>query len=110
MNRKAFSLIELLVVIAIIGILTGLIFVLTNGATNAANDARRKSDISTLYTGILSKGTLSGSYPNLATDIAPGAVPSTLQDYILAYIGRVPADPIGFQLLEVVLYHLVRNS
>lgn len=42
-SATAFTLIELLVVIAIIGILSGLIIVTMSGATNSANDAKRKA-------------------------------------------------------------------
>jgi len=48
MNNKAFTLIELLVVIAIIGILAGFIIVSMGGASDAANDSRRKTDINQL--------------------------------------------------------------
>ncbi|MFA5368649.1 MAG: prepilin-type N-terminal cleavage/methylation domain-containing protein, partial [Candidatus Paceibacterota bacterium] len=46
--HRAFTLIELLVVIAIVGILSGFIFVSMSGATNAAKDAKRKSDLAAI--------------------------------------------------------------
>jgi len=47
-NKKGFTLIELLVVIAIIGILSGLIIVNLSGATDAAHDAKIKSNLDQL--------------------------------------------------------------
>jgi len=91
--KKGFTLIELLVVIAIIGILSGLIAIMMNGAVDAANDARRRTDISNLYTSILSSGTLAGSYPNLAADINGTSTPEALQQYINASTNQSPEDP-----------------
>jgi prepilin-type N-terminal cleavage/methylation domain-containing protein len=58
--KKAFTLIELLVVIAIIGILSGVLVVSMNGATNAAKDAIRKNDISSMRKALLSYQILNG--------------------------------------------------
>jgi prepilin-type N-terminal cleavage/methylation domain-containing protein/uncharacterized protein (TIGR02145 family) len=52
-KNRAFTLIELLVVIAIIGILAGIIVVSMSGATGAANDARRKTDINQLSKAVM---------------------------------------------------------
>lgn len=51
--KKSFSLIELLVVVFIIGVLAGIIVVSMSGATNSANDVRRKSDLHQLVSAIL---------------------------------------------------------
>ncbi|BFT94413.1 hypothetical protein MNSC_04210 [Minisyncoccus archaeophilus] len=51
--KKAFTLIELLVVIAIIGILAGFIIVSMGGASDAANDSRRKADINQLAKAVM---------------------------------------------------------
>ena len=51
--KKAFTLIELLVVIAIIGILAGFIIVSMSGASDAANDSRRKADINQLAKAVM---------------------------------------------------------
>ncbi|OQB08548.1 MAG: hypothetical protein BWY21_01217 [Parcubacteria group bacterium ADurb.Bin216] len=51
--HKAFTLIELLVVIAIIGILAGFIIVSMSGASDAANDTRRKADINQLAKAVM---------------------------------------------------------
>jgi uncharacterized protein (TIGR02145 family)/prepilin-type N-terminal cleavage/methylation domain-containing protein len=74
LNKKAFTLIELLVVIAIIGILSGLIVVSMNGATNSANDAKRKANIDTIRKALIIYGTLNGMelLPNLPTDPISG--------------------------------------
>jgi prepilin-type N-terminal cleavage/methylation domain-containing protein len=53
MNNRAFTLIELLVVIAIIGILAGFIIVSIGGASDAANDSRRKADINQLAKAVM---------------------------------------------------------
>ncbi|MFA5432192.1 MAG: prepilin-type N-terminal cleavage/methylation domain-containing protein [Candidatus Paceibacterota bacterium] len=77
LNKKAFTLIELLVVIAIIGILSGLIVVSMNGATNSANDAKRKANISTISKALMVYGTLNGNtYPVQTTqcNIAPTGI------------------------------------
>jgi len=91
--KKGFTLIELLVVIAIIGILSGFIALMMNGAVDAANDARRRTDIANLYTNILSSGTLVGTYPNLAANINGSSTPEELQQYISPSNNQLPEDP-----------------
>ena len=64
MNKKAFTLIELLVVIAIVGILSGLVVVQMNGATNAANDAKKKANLDTIRKATIMLGVSNkGAYP-----------------------------------------------
>jgi len=65
MNQKesSFTLIELLVVIAIVGILAGILIVSMTGATNNANDARRKADINQIVKELLIYNTSNPAYP-----------------------------------------------
>ena len=52
-RKSSFTLIELLVIIAIIGILAGFIIVSMSGASDAANDSRRKADINQLSKAVM---------------------------------------------------------
>ena len=96
-NKKAFTLIELLVVIAIVGILAGILIVSMSGATNSANDARRKSDISAINTALLFYGTThNGLYPLQATEctLGGGTTPcTTLASEISSLLPSIPTDP-----------------
>jgi len=91
--RKSFTLIELLVVIAIIGILAGILIVSMSNAINSANDAKRKLDISNLYSSILAQGTKQ-DYPDLAVDITEDS-PTELKQFINNYLASIPTDPKG---------------
>lgn len=100
MNNKlitAFTLIELLVVIAIIGILSGLIVVGMSGATNAAKDAIRKSDIEQLGKVVLSYGTLNGGvYPVQSLTCNIGSNCTNLSSALIpTYYAAFPTDPIS---------------
>ncbi|MFA5169735.1 MAG: type II secretion system protein [Candidatus Paceibacterota bacterium] len=64
MKSKAFTLIELLVVVAIIGILSGFVIVQMNGAINAANDGKKKANLSSIKKALIVYGVENGnSYP-----------------------------------------------
>lgn len=54
MNKKAFTLIEILVIITIIGIISAVIFVISNSAISSTQNARIKHDIDSLRKVILS--------------------------------------------------------
>jgi prepilin-type N-terminal cleavage/methylation domain-containing protein len=94
-KTKAFTLIELLVVIAIIGVLSGLILVTMNGATNSAKDGKRKTAISGLAKATMAYVTLNNTFPTEAsnpcdigsncTNLAAAIVPE--------YMGSLPTDP-----------------
>ncbi len=101
LNKKkgAFTLIELLVVIAIIGILSGLIVVSMSGATNSANDAKRKANLDVLKKALMYNGTLNGgTYPIQTTlcTIGGGATPCTvLASALSEMVPNLPVDPVS---------------
>jgi prepilin-type N-terminal cleavage/methylation domain-containing protein len=64
MSKRAFTLIELLVVVAIIGILSGFVIVQMNGAINAANDGKKKANLSSIKKALIVYGVENGNtYP-----------------------------------------------
>jgi len=64
MKSKAFTLVEILVAIVIVGILSGFVIVQMNGAINAANDAKKKANLSTIKKALIVYGVENGgSYP-----------------------------------------------
>ena len=97
--NKAFTLIELLVVIAIIGILSGLIIVGMNNATNSANDAKRKANIETIRKALMMyQANNGGNYPVQATQCDINNSPSgctNLAALIAPYLPNLPTDPIS---------------
>lgn len=100
MMKKGFTLIELLVVISIIGILIGLSIFGLQGAREASRDARRKSDLELIRSGVeIYKADCSG-YPigsidpsTLGTLRGDGNSPSCSASNI--YISQIPTDPIA---------------
>ena len=99
---NAFTLIELLVVIAIIGILSGLIIVGMNEATNSANDAKRKANIDTIRKALLIyQANNGGLYPTgineaLGCTINGGTTPcSVLSSALGDLLPNPPTDPAG---------------
>ncbi len=63
MKQKGFTLIELLVVISIIGLLSSVLFVSLNNARVKARDAKRKSEIKQIVTGLVMYYNAHNSYP-----------------------------------------------
>ena len=97
-----FTLIELLVVIAIIGILSGLIIVGMNNATNSANDAKRKANIETIRKALLMYQAANGGvYPTGGPEaggctINGGTNPcTTLASNLVSILPNLPIDPSG---------------
>jgi prepilin-type N-terminal cleavage/methylation domain-containing protein len=101
LSKKAFTLIELLVVIAIIGILSGLIVISMSGATNSANDAKRKANVDAIRKALVIYGTLNGmAYPIQATQCNIGPVGTTNRCTVLAtalseLLPTLPVDPVS---------------
>jgi len=85
--KKGFTLIELLVVIAIIGILSGFVIISMNGATNAANDAKKKTNLDTIRKATIMLGVTNGTYP-IETGCTLGSC-SSLDPLIQEYIPSV---------------------
>lgn len=104
MNRlfqKAFTLIELLVVIVIIGILSGLIIVSLNNATNSANDAKRRTGIDTIKKALIVYGTFNNqTYPiELAgCNVGPVGIVNrctTFSTALAELLPSIPVDPVS---------------
>jgi len=95
MNKKAFTLIELLVVIVIVGILSGLVFVQMNGAIGAAQDSRRKTDISTLRKALLNYSVFHGNTYPIADCSINSSCTALYNALVPEYIPALPADPIS---------------
>lgn len=95
-SKFGFTLIELLVVISIIGILAGLSFFGLQGARESARDARRKSDLETIRSGLeLYKadcGDYPASIPAVGSPLVGDGTPTTCSASN-TYISSVPDDP-----------------
>ncbi|MFA5080721.1 MAG: type II secretion system protein GspG [Candidatus Paceibacterota bacterium] len=97
-SHHSFTLIELLVVIAIVGILAGIITISTSKAIDAANDAKRQTDIEHLSKAILLYETANGSYPLQSSGCQIGNDSScSVLDAVLknGYFSTIPTDPKG---------------
>ncbi len=94
--KKGFTLIELLVVISIIGILIAVSMFGLQGARESSRDARRKSDLELIRSGLEIYKSDCGSYP-LSLPVAGSALVGTGDtdscDADNEYISAVPADP-----------------
>lgn len=99
MNKKAFTLIELLVVIAIIGVLSGLVMISMNGATDNAKDTSRKNDINNLRGIILANQSIEDVFPIQATECEIGNNCTNLHSILVpdhfATLSAIPKDPSG---------------
>lgn len=92
-NKKGFTLIELLVVIAIIGILSGIIAISLNGATDAAKDGRRKADIGTIRKALLAYSVLNGNTYPIATCSVNSSCTALYNALVPTYLADLPKDP-----------------
>jgi general secretion pathway protein G len=92
--KKGFTLIELLVVISIIGILIGLSVFGLQGARQSSRDAKRKSDLQSIRSGLeIYKADCDGYPTTLGTTLIGSGTPAsclTNNTYILS----VPKDPL----------------
>ncbi len=91
--QRGFTLIELLVVISIIGVVMGLSFFGLQGARESARDARRKSDLELIRSGLELYRSDCNQYPASLNDplIGDDSVPSCTTTNV--YIEDVPDDP-----------------
>lgn len=102
--KKGFTLIELLVSISIIGILIGLSIFGLQGARESSRDAKRKSDLEQIRSGIEIYKSDCQKYPSgsgHASSVLPNSGNSLLGDDSTTsclssntYISQVPADPL----------------
>jgi len=90
-----FTLIELLVVMAIIGVLSGLSLFAMQGAKASSRDARRKSDLELIRSGLEMYKADCGTYPTTLSSVLLGkdATPTSSCSTSNVYIGEVPTDP-----------------
>ncbi len=103
--KQGFTLIELLVVISIIGILIGLSVFGLQGAREVSRDAKRKSDLELIRSGIEIYKSDCGGYPAGSGDPAAVLSPSgnglvgnglmTTCATTNTYISLVPLDPVA---------------
>lgn len=91
--KKGFTLVEMLIVVVIIGILSAALLPRLQGAQSAARDSARRSDLSQLWSAILSYYNNRGEYPWLDKDSS---------EYTTWWTGMIPADLIKQKLMEVV--------
>jgi len=98
-NKNAFTLIELLVVISIIGILVAVSIFGLSGARESSRDARRKSDLETIRSGLEMYKADCGSYPVSLTFGSQLTGTEDEEDNVCSssniYISEIPADPLA---------------
>lgn len=81
--RSGYTLLELLVVIAIIGILIALGTVSYSTVQKKSRDAKRKSDLKNIQTGLEQYNSVYGKYPLSSADA----------NFIALFSGGLPKDP-----------------
>jgi len=96
MKKNGFTLIELLVVISIIGILVAVSIFGLSGARESARDARRKSDLELIRSGLELYRADCNSYPatiTIGSSLVGSGTPTTCSASN-TYISLIPDDPI----------------
>ncbi len=100
-KQNGFTLIELLVVISIIAILVGVSIFGLSGARESARDARRKSDLELIRSGLELYKADCNDYPPSASVVLNGTAnlngdgtPATSCPVGNRYISGIPADPV----------------
>lgn len=96
--NKAFTLIELLVVISIIGVLVAVSIFGLSGARESSRDARRKSDLELIRSGLEMYKADCNSYPAAIPAVGSALVGSgspTTCSASNTYISLIPDDPIA---------------
>lgn len=106
--KKGFTLIELLVVISIIGILVAVSIFGLSGARESSRDARRKSDLELVRSGLELYKADCNSYPASLTfdgtwDLVGNPALSSSCLVTNYYITNVPSDPIAARLYDYVV-------
>ncbi len=91
--ERAFTLIELLVVISIIGVLVALSVFGLQGARQASRDAKRKSDLEQIRSGIEIYKSDCDKYPDLIGSSLVGDGSTTSCSTTNTYISTTPVDP-----------------
>jgi len=93
-SNFGFTLIELLVVISIIGILVALSFFGIQGARESSRDAKRKSDLELIRSGIEMYKSDCGDYPaSLGSSLVGDGTPASCA-VTNTYISATPKDPL----------------
>ena len=97
--KKGFTLIELLVVISIIGVLMAISIIGLAGAREASRDAKRKSDLEMMRSGLELYKADCGVYPTLQQFVfdAPlkGSGTPASCSVNNTYISKIPIDPVS---------------
>lgn len=106
--KSGFTLIELLVVISIIGILIGISLFGLQGARESSRDARRKSDLEQIRSGLEIYKSDCDIYPASLGSSLVGSGSPTSCAVANTYISAVPLDPLDPN--RSYLYSRVTNT
>lgn len=94
-ENHAFTLVELLVVISIIGILVAVSIFGLSGARESSRDARRKTDLESIRSGLELYRADCNAYPaNLSTSLTGSGTPASCL-VANTYIATTPTDPVA---------------